>query len=87
MVTRIDIARTLNLDLDNGYKVEIAFIPAELPDDHPLRERHDARSIAVPATAGSLWMPLFTAGDQHYVGAAIFAADDESVRCATVDIR
>lgn len=86
MVTRIDVARTLNFDLDDGYGVEIVLVPYGLPDDHPLCERHDDRAIVVPASAGSLWMTLRMAGEQHVIGRATFAADATAVRCDNIEI-
>lgn len=86
MVARIDVPRTMSFDLDNGYAVEIAFVPYGLPDDHALRGLYDDRSIAVSAMAGSLWMTLFTADDQRCVGAATFAADASAVRCDSIII-
>lgn len=86
MVLRIDVARTLIVNLDKAYQVEIAFVPPGLPDDHPLRGRYDDRSISVPASAGSLWMTLVTSEERHFAGAAIFAADEAIVRCDTIEI-
>lgn len=69
VVARIDVPRIVHFDLDNGYAVEIAFVPYGLPDDHALRGLYDDRLIAVPAMAGSVWMTLFTAEDQRCAGA------------------
>jgi hypothetical protein len=73
-------------DTPVGYRVKIITVPVNLPTDHRIRCPYDDRSIIVPNTHGSIWMEVYEEGNDIYIAHGDFAATEESVMCATVEV-
>lgn len=86
MTRAITSARRFEETLPQGHAATVTLVPAGLATQHPLRERHDDRSIAVDKTMGSVWIDVVDPADDAIVATAVFAADAQAARCDTVDV-
>lgn len=85
MVKPISKPYSLCGDLSDDYRFEAAAIPAGLSHREAPWECDD-RSVDVVNTSGSLWVRVFCDEQDTPIAVATFAADDEVVRCDTIDV-
>lgn len=67
------------------YTVEIVALPAGFPYQEAPWD-FDDRSIEIPNKAGSLWLHVFIEDRSSIVAYAIFAGDDDVVRCSDIHV-
>lgn len=82
---RITESSMLRGNLTENFRVEIAQVPQGCDFRAAVWECDD-RSICLPNTSGSLWMRVFELQSESPIAVATFAADDQVVRCDTIEV-
>ena len=72
--------------LFDSYHFAVALVPPRLSYLKALWEECDDRSIAVANSSGSLWFKVFQADVEPQIAHAIFAGDDQVVRCDDINV-
>jgi hypothetical protein len=67
-----------------GLVVVMRLVPCNLPTQREVRELCDDRTIVVPLSSGSIWFDVFDTPSRDSIAQAVFAADDDLVRCDSI---
>ena len=68
------------------YQATVTELPPGVTHTHPLTDILDPRAITVPNTAGAIHILIETQDRKHIVATAVFAADEDVVRCDSIDV-
>ena len=86
MTTKIGSVRRFEIDIGDQYVATVTLVPAGVPASDAIREDHDDRSLHVPCSSGSVWCDVHMQDQGAFAANAVFGADDEVVRCDTIDV-